>query len=114
MTAVAEGGPEFPPQPGEAPGPPARDDADAMARLTATFITSHDGWLDDHVAFAQDWGFALSDIRVPVSVWYGPGDEPAAKVLLGEIPGAEPHPYTGGHIQPENVYREMLRWLTLS
>jgi pimeloyl-ACP methyl ester carboxylesterase len=116
MAGVEAGRPEVPPQPGTPPGPPARDDAAAMARLTATFVTRHDGWVDDHLAFANDWGFELSDIRVPVGLWYGSGDERSGKyagILAEAIPHVELKPYTGGHIPPENAYRELLSWLTL-
>ncbi|GAA1575621.1 alpha/beta hydrolase [Kribbella hippodromi] len=117
MEAVQVGGPEFPPDPGAAPGPPAREDPAAMARLTATFVTSHDGWLDDLIAFAKPWGFELGDIRVPVSLWHGSGDERAGKYadhLAAAVPHAERRYYIGGHIPPVNAYRELLRWLTLS
>jgi pimeloyl-ACP methyl ester carboxylesterase len=43
MGRVDDGGPELPTE----PGPPARDDPDAMARLQATFIDAMDGWVDD-------------------------------------------------------------------
>lgn len=117
MARVEEGGPEFPPDPGSPPGPPAREDPEAVARLTATFVTSHDGWIDDHVAFAQPWGFDLGDIKVPVSLWHGSADERAGKYadhLAAAIPHAERKYYVGGHIPPTNAYRELLRWLTLS
>jgi pimeloyl-ACP methyl ester carboxylesterase len=119
MARIDAGGPEFPPDPHSPapPAPPARDDPAAMARLTATFVTSHDGWADDHVAFATDWGFRLGDIRIPVSIWYGSADERAQKyagILAAEIPHAERNPYRGGHIQPVNAYRDLLRWLKLS
>lgn len=116
MAGIEAGGPEIPPDP-HSPGPsapPARDDPSAMARLTATFVTSHDGWVDDHVAFATDWGFQLSDIRVPVSIWYGSGDERAGKyadILARAMPHAERIPYTGGHIPPPAAHRDLLRWL---
>ena len=117
MSAVEAGGPEIPPGPGAEPGPPAREDAAAMARLTATFVTSHDGWEDDLIAFAKPWGFELGDIRVPVTLWYGSADERAGKYadhLAAAIPGAERRYYVGGHIPPANAYRELLRWLKLS
>jgi pimeloyl-ACP methyl ester carboxylesterase len=119
MARIEAGGPEIPPDPHSPapPAPPARDDPAAMARLTATFVTSHDGWVDDHLAFARDWGFVLGDIRVPVSIWHGSADERAGKYadsLAREIPHAERIPYTGGHIQPPSAYRDLLHWLKLS
>ncbi|MEU8227254.1 alpha/beta hydrolase [Kribbella sp. NPDC048915] len=117
MAAVEAGGPEFPPDPGSPPGPPARADPEAVARLAATFVTSHDGWIDDHIAFAHPWGFDFADITVPVSLWYGSSDERAAKYadhLAAAIPHAERRYYIGGHVPPANAYRELLRWLTLS
>lgn len=117
MDAVEAGGPEIPPDPGSPPGPPAREDPEALARVTATFVTSHDGWLDDHLAFATPWGFELADIRIPVSLWHGSGDERAGKyadILATAMPHAERRYYVGGHIPPTNAYRELLRWLTLS
>jgi len=119
MAGIEAGGPEFPPDPHSPapPEPPARDDPEAMARLTATFVTSHDGWVDDNVAFATDWGFSLADVRVPTSIWFGSADDRARKyadLLVAEIPNAELVPYTGGHIQPENAYRDLLHWLKLA
>ncbi|GAA1601764.1 MULTISPECIES: alpha/beta fold hydrolase [Kribbella] len=117
MSAVEAGGPELPPDPGAAPGPPAREDSAAMARLAATFVTSHDGWEDDLIAFAKPWGFDLGDIAVPVTLWHGSADERAGKYadhLAAAIPHAERRCYVGGHIPPANAYRELLRWLTLS
>lgn len=117
MKAVEEGGPEIPPDPGSPPGPPAREDPAAMARLTATFVTSHDGWRDDLIAFAQPWGFELGEIHIPVTLWHGSADERAGKYadyLSAAIPHAERRYYIGGHIPPTNTYRELLHWLKLS
>ncbi|GAA1702320.1 alpha/beta hydrolase [Kribbella yunnanensis] len=115
MASVAAGGPEFPPAPGSPPGPPARDDAAAMARLTATFGSgSADGCLDDNVAFATPWGFELADVRVPTTIWHGTADARAGRhaVLLTEaIPAAESIQYDGGHVPPSAAYREILEWL---
>jgi pimeloyl-ACP methyl ester carboxylesterase len=32
------------------------------------------GWFDDDLAFIRDWGFDLSAIRVPVTIWQGTED----------------------------------------
>ncbi len=44
---------------------------------------------------ARPWGFALADLRVPVSVWHGEEDDSIPPVmgrrLAASIPGAELH-----------------------
>ncbi|MFF1816520.1 alpha/beta fold hydrolase [Kribbella sp. NPDC058245] len=116
MAAVAAGGPEFPPDPHDPapPAPPARDSPEAMARLTATFVTSIDGVLDDLAAFSKPWGFDLTDVRVPTSIWHGTADERAGKhagFLIEALSSAESIQYVGGHVPPSAAYREILRWL---
>jgi pimeloyl-ACP methyl ester carboxylesterase len=32
------------------------------------------GWFDDDLAFTRDWGFELTDVAVPVTVWQGRED----------------------------------------
>lgn len=51
-----------------------------------------DGWIDDDFAFYGDWGFDLSRIGVPVTIWQGGQDKliPAAHTewLAANVPGA--------------------------
>ena len=65
------------------------------------------GWRDDDLAFAQDWGFALSGggdgDGVPVTIWQGGQDRmvPFAHGawLAGQLPGARVHLLPGeGHL----------------
>lgn len=46
----------------------------SMAMLHEAISTGIWGWFDDDVAFTRPWGFALADIRVPVTVWQGAQD----------------------------------------
>ncbi|MCU1691928.1 MAG: alpha/beta hydrolase fold protein [Frankiales bacterium] len=52
-----------------------------------------DGWLDDDLAFTVDWGFALADVGVPVTLWQGEQDlmvPPAhTRWLADRLPGSE-------------------------
>jgi pimeloyl-ACP methyl ester carboxylesterase len=51
------------------------------------------GWYDDDLAFAQDWGFAVGDVRVPVELRYGLHDVFVPRAhgdwLAGALPAAE-------------------------
>ena len=108
---IDAGGPEVPTE----PGPAARTDPDAMARIRATYIDGMDGWVDDRLAFARPWGFPPEDIAVPVGIWRGTQDVnvPAehADWLLAHIPTARGHVYAGGHLPGPDVYREIYDWL---
>lgn len=60
------------------------------------------GWFDDDVAFLEPWGFALHEVEVPVSIWYGTGDlmVPTSNGdwLVEHVKGARAHRLEGeGH-----------------
>jgi pimeloyl-ACP methyl ester carboxylesterase len=69
------------------------------------------GWVDDDLAFVTDWGFALSDIRSPVSVWHGALDVLAppihARMIAAEIPNSELHivPDRGHELDHGPIFR---------
>lgn len=61
------------------------------------------GWRDDDLAFVGPWGFELSGITVPVSIWQGAHDRMVpfehGKWLVAHIPHARAHLYDGeGHV----------------
>jgi pimeloyl-ACP methyl ester carboxylesterase len=78
--------------------------AETMARMFRRALsTGIAGWLDDDLAFVKPWGFDLSEIAVPVSIWQGAHDGmvPFAhgEWLAAHVPGARVHLYDDeGHI----------------
>jgi pimeloyl-ACP methyl ester carboxylesterase len=58
------------------------------------------GWLDDDLAFVRAWGFDLSAIEVPVTVWQGGHDrmvpQPHGPWLAGHVAGAQAR-FDDGH-----------------
>jgi pimeloyl-ACP methyl ester carboxylesterase len=75
-----------------------------------------DGIVDDDLAFTQPWGFDISGISVPASIWYGPHDTlvPAThgEWLSRTIPGAEVVVLDGGHLAIYEQMPKLLSWLT--
>ncbi|WP_375476624.1 alpha/beta fold hydrolase [uncultured Jatrophihabitans sp.] len=62
-----------------------------------------DGWVDDDLAFARDWGFELSAVHAPVSLWQGADDRmvPYAhgSFLVDRLPNVRAHLLPGeGHV----------------
>ncbi|MEO7570979.1 MAG: alpha/beta hydrolase [Acidimicrobiales bacterium] len=62
-----------------------------------------DGWMDDDLAFAKPWGFALDEINVPVTLWQGSDDlmVPFAhgEWLATHVPKVDAHLIPGeGHL----------------
>jgi len=70
-----------------------------------------DGWIDDDLAFTSAWGFALDEIRVPVTVWQGDLDRMVpfdhGRWLLRHVPGAQGRMVPGhGHLSLGVRHRE--------
>jgi hypothetical protein len=95
MARICAGGPGFPldpnpPQAQQRQPVPALENPAAMARLCATFVDSHDGWVDDNIAFVQPWGFDMDAIVALVGIWYGTRDTTTPNThsewLLSHIP----------------------------
>lgn len=89
-----------------------------MTSLEDAFREGPRGAAQEMAIFAQPWGFALSDIRVPVQVWHGTEDANVpvaiARRVCAEIPGAEAHILEGeGHAFalgcPELLMREIVK-----
>jgi pimeloyl-ACP methyl ester carboxylesterase len=62
-----------------------------------------DGQLDDNLAFAQPWGFALAEVAVPTLLWQGSADRMVplghGRWLAARIPGVVAHLEDGeGHL----------------
>ena len=76
---------------------------DLVEHFTHGLSEGIEGWLEDDLAFVAPWGFELSDLRCPVSVWQGSADlmVPAAHGawLTAHLPGVTAHLLEGeGHL----------------
>lgn len=75
------------------------------------------GWRDDGLAIMSPWGFDVSTIRVPVSVWQGRQDAMVPYAhgawLAAHVPGARPHVFEDqGHLSLVARFDEILADLT--
>lgn len=86
----------------------------ALARSCAdAFSAGWHGFFDDDRAFLSPWGFAVEDIAVPVSVWYGDQDNMVPPThgawLASNVPGArEVHLASEGHVSLVSGYLDRL------
>jgi pimeloyl-ACP methyl ester carboxylesterase len=94
--------------------------AEVMAAMCRRALsTGIAGWRDDDLAFVAPWGFELSGITVPVSIWQGARDRmvPFAhgQWLAAHIPGARVHLYDDeGHISLAQQLPRIVDELALS
>ena len=78
--------------------------AERVASATRRALArSFDGWIDDDLAFANPWGFALDRIAIPVTTWQGDLDlmvpRSHGEWLAGHIPHARARMLAGqGHL----------------
>jgi pimeloyl-ACP methyl ester carboxylesterase len=94
-------------------GPMAEHLAEGMRAAVSGGI---DGWRDDDLAFVAPWGFELSDIAVPVTVWQGELDlmipSSHGRRLVAAIPAATARFEAGdGHLSFVDRLDEVLREL---
>lgn len=63
---------------------------DMAAEMRRALSHGFDGWIDDDLAFVQEWGFDLSAVDVPVHIWQGDDDfmvpHAHSKWLASKIP----------------------------
>ncbi|HET8614669.1 MAG TPA: alpha/beta hydrolase [Actinomycetales bacterium] len=76
---------------------------DLAASFREALRTGVDGWLDDDLAFVAPWGFEVSQLAVPVTVWQGGADLMVplshGEWLCRNVSGATAHLVQGeGHI----------------
>ena len=76
---------------------------DMAASLREAIRQGVEGWLDDDLAFARPWGFALEEISVPAMIWQGSADLMVpfshGQWLASRLPGAAAHLEEGqGHL----------------
>jgi pimeloyl-ACP methyl ester carboxylesterase len=86
-----------------------------LERMRRTYRDGVDGWLEDCLALTQPWGFDLSELTAPTSVWYGTADVLASRAhhdyLLATIPGARRRELHVGHVLNRQALAAIYEWL---
>lgn len=97
-------------------GKRAAEKAGGWVEVNTAMWSGVDGWIDDCLAMVGPWGFSVSDLTGPVSIWYGPDDvlvpRAHADWLLAHVPGAEGRELAGGHMLTEDDLLDVVRWAT--
>jgi pimeloyl-ACP methyl ester carboxylesterase len=63
------------------------------------------GWFDDDRAFERDWGFDLTDIRVPLTLWHGAQDR-FVPIAHGEW--LADHVTADAHLRPDHGHLSLV------
>ncbi len=86
-----------------------------LFRTRSAYIGGIDGWIDDCMAFTREWGFDITRIHAPVSIWYGTDNALCPRGhtdwLLSHISGAEAQVLPGGHLLDVSSLQSVYRWL---
>jgi pimeloyl-ACP methyl ester carboxylesterase len=89
--------------------------AEFLAASTHTALANGPwGWFDDDLAFVRDWGFDVSKIERPVTVWHGQQDRfvpfSHGQWLLEHVPGGNARLFPDqGHLSlTVSAYGEIL------
>lgn len=89
---------------------------DYLERMRAMYLDGVDGWIDDCLAFTRAWGFDLTSIAVPVSIWYGVQDvlvpRTHADYLIATVPGASRNELASGHVLSDEDLASIYDWLS--
>jgi pimeloyl-ACP methyl ester carboxylesterase len=84
-------------------------------RMSLTYRHGVDGWLEDCIALTRPWGFELSELTSPTSVWYGTADVLSSRdhheYLLSAIPDARRRELRGGHVLDGQDLAAIYEWL---
>ena len=92
-----------------------REEPGYLDRMRASY-SGVDGWIDDGIAFTRPWGFDLTELTCPVSVWYGVEDVLGPRShpdhLIATIPGAQRRELGGGHVLGDDELDAIYAWLT--
>ena len=68
-----------------------------LQRTRLTYRDGVDGWVDDCIALTQPWGYSLSELTTPTSVWYGTADAGPASAGGARLEHLRPSGESGGH-----------------
>ncbi|GIH96771.1 alpha/beta hydrolase [Planobispora siamensis] len=86
-----------------------------LQRMRLTYRDGVDGWVDDCIALTRPWGFEVSTLTTPTSVWYGTADVLVSRdhheYLLATISGARRRELRGGHVLSDRDLAAIYDWL---